>query len=349
MATETQITAGDNGYIRVFIIDPTGAVKSTVELPTRVPINRLIRALITRLQLPRTSRNDQYIGYELVMDNDVETVLDQDVTLAEAGVMDGDTLRLKFGKVGDGTVEFNDALLDILASSMIKSRIPAYYSNQSDDSEQSTQQLLSELLNVFSASQNARRLWDVTVEELVTLIGDEVDKRVNPNLINILETQKTTQEEGEPQEGSMVVKPVFGAHKNDERLVCDVFVIMPFADDFRPIYDYVIKPIGADLGLRIRRGDDIFTHTHLILTEIWSSLVHCQVVVADYTGRNANVFYELGIAHTLGKPCIPITQNLQDIPFDVLGWRAIAYDNSGVGFHQLRVELTAALKVLLAK
>ena len=64
------------------------------------------------------------------------------------------------------------------------------------------------------------------------------------------------------------------------------------------------------------------------------------IVVCDFTGRNPNVFYEAGIAHTLGKHVVPITQSADDVPFNLRHHRFIHYLNNKEG----RCELTARLE-----
>lgn len=66
-----------------------------------------------------------------------------------------------------------------------------------------------------------------------------------------------------------------------------------------------------------------------------------RIVVCDCTGRNPNVFYEAGIAHTLGREVILITQNGHDIPFDLRHLRYIPYLDNVEG----RAALTVALQV----
>ncbi len=48
-------------------------------------------------------------------------------------------------------------------------------------------------------------------------------------------------------------------------------------------------------------------------------------LVADLTGRNPNVMYEVGIAHTVGKPVIMVTQDIDDVPFDLRALRCVVY------------------------
>ena len=71
-----------------------------------------------------------------------------------------------------------------------------------------------------------------------------------------------------------------------------------------------------------------------------------KIVICDFTGKNANVFYEAGIAHTLGKPVIPITQNKYDIPFNLTQLRYIQYLNNNQGLGELKSEILPRLETL---
>jgi hypothetical protein len=73
------------------------------------------------------------------------------------------------------------------------------------------------------------------------------------------------------------------------------------------------------------------------------------VVICDLTGRNANVFYEVGIAHTLGRETILITQNADDIPFDLRHLRFIHYLNNAEGRQALQRELQGRLQTLVER
>jgi hypothetical protein len=68
-----------------------------------------------------------------------------------------------------------------------------------------------------------------------------------------------------------------------------------------------------------------------------------RVVIADCTGRNPNVFYEIGIAHTLGREVILITQNNADIPFDLRHLRYVQYLNNGEGLAALATRVGSRL------
>ena len=75
----------------------------------------------------------------------------------------------------------------------------------------------------------------------------------------------------------------------------------------------------------IRADTDIFA-TGKIIDQIWSGLNQARVLVAELTGRNPNVLYELGLAHALHKPVVLISSNEADVPFDVRHVRVIYYE-----------------------
>lgn len=129
--------------------------------------------------------------------------------------------------------------------------------------------------------------------------------------------------------GSEVIpaRPVFGAPSDKSQFMCDVFMIMPFLDQFTEIYTAHIKPVVENQGLSIKRGDDFFS-PDAIMREIWSAMYAAKLIIAECTGRNPNVYYELGIAHTLGKPVIMLTQDVDDIPFDLRHLRHIQYETT---------------------
>lgn len=132
----------------------------------------------------------------------------------------------------------------------------------------------------------------------------------------------------------------------DPQYETDIFMVMPFLEEMQTIYDIHIKSVARNLKLQIKRGDDFFAQ-HAIMEEIWSATNAAKLIIADCTGKNANVFYELGIAHTLDKPTIMITQNREDIPFDVHHRRGIVYHNNPTGMRKFKKELrTAIIKIL---
>jgi hypothetical protein len=139
--------------------------------------------------------------------------------------------------------------------------------------------------------------------------------------------------------GAVFVNPVFSAPTKHG---FDTFVIMPFAAEFRDTLDRAIKPACKKRSLRVGRGDDLFGSRHII-SDIWSAIYNSRYIIADCTGKNANVFYELGIAHAVGKHAILVTQNKDDIPFDLQHWRYVVYEATPEGFDDLSAKLDGYL------
>jgi hypothetical protein len=80
-------------------------------------------------------------------------------------------------------------------------------------------------------------------------------------------------------------------------------------------------------GVRSVRGDDLFTPP-TSSSDIWQHQCR-RFRHADITGRNPNVLYELGIAHTLAKPVLILSKEAADIPIDLATRRVILYGQSG--------------------
>ena len=122
-----------------------------------------------------------------------------------------------------------------------------------------------------------------------------------------------------------------------------VAVMCPFTAAMEPVFTTIADACRAT-DFRAQRAKDIWDHSVLI-QDIFSLIYRSHIVVCDFTGKNPNVFYEAGIAHTLGKHVIPITQNPDDIPFDLRHHRFLPY----LGNNEGRAELGEELKKRFAR
>lgn len=105
------------------------------------------------------------------------------------------------------------------------------------------------------------------------------------------------------------------------------FVLMPFDESFDDIYKLGIKETASQLGIKAERVDEqIFQEG--ILERIYRQIEAADLVIADMSGQNPNVFYEVGYAHAKEKLCILMTKNASDIPFDLKHHRHIVYADS---------------------
>lgn len=94
------------------------------------------------------------------------------------------------------------------------------------------------------------------------------------------------------------------------------FVVMQFTSPFDELFEDVIKPTCKDLDIEAYRARDIYRPS-VILQDIIQGLAESNVIVAEITPTNANVFYELGYAHALGKPVILLAEQGRELPFDI--------------------------------
>lgn len=123
-----------------------------------------------------------------------------------------------------------------------------------------------------------------------------------------------------------------------------VSVMMPFSMEFNDVLE-TIKTACSNVGMFCYRADDLWNNT-TIIQDVFELIYCSSVVIVDFSGKNPNVFYEMGIAHTLGKNVIPITQSIDDIPFDLRHHRALNYLKNSEGLEKLRKGLEKRLEVL---
>ena len=124
-----------------------------------------------------------------------------------------------------------------------------------------------------------------------------------------------------------------------------VSIMMPFDMSFSAVHEE-IKEVTSRFQLHCRRADDIWENP-AIIQDVVSLIDHSRVVICDCTGRNPNVFYEIGIAHTLGRETILITQNEHDIPFDLRHLRYVKYLNNREGLQSLGESVSSRLRTIL--
>lgn len=123
-----------------------------------------------------------------------------------------------------------------------------------------------------------------------------------------------------------------------------VAVMMPFDSGFRAVYAS-IRNACSDANLRCQRADDVWQES-IIIQDVFELLYTSSIVVVDFSGRNPNVMYETGIAHTLGRTVVPIAQSLDDVPFDLRHHRVLKYLPNSEGLTAMRHVLADRLRTL---
>jgi nucleoside 2-deoxyribosyltransferase len=123
-----------------------------------------------------------------------------------------------------------------------------------------------------------------------------------------------------------------------------VFVIMPFAEAFDDVYELGIKASVEALGWECQRADEMI-HNRDIMCQVCQGIRQARFIIADLTDRNANVFYELGMAHALEKDVILLAQDVGDVPFDLRQMNIVEYATT----LPLRQRLTETLGTLMGE
>jgi hypothetical protein len=120
-----------------------------------------------------------------------------------------------------------------------------------------------------------------------------------------------------------------------------VAVMMPFDAALTAVYQ-TIQSACTHARYRALRADNIWENS-TIIQDIFSLIFRSSIVIVDFTGKNPNVMYETGIAHTLGKLVIPISQSIDDVPFDMRHHRALTYYPNSEGLQSLENSLSNKL------
>ncbi len=121
------------------------------------------------------------------------------------------------------------------------------------------------------------------------------------------------------------------------------FVMMPYRHPFEDYYRRVFMPAIEDANLEPVLANDLF-RAGSIVEDMWTQIQEAKVLLAILTGQNANVFYELGLAHAIGKPIVMVSETMSDVPFDLQALRTLTYDKDDPEYGlKLRGAITKAI------
>ena len=173
-------------------------------------------------------------------------------------------------------------------------------------------------------------------DENISTVTSYLDKICGANGVNVSSAKSVSR--------PLVFSPSVFSVPNfqpNERLIA---VMMPFTDSFSPVYS-AINGVSQHLSFSCLKADDIWNHS-TVIQDVFDLIFRSFIVICDFTGKNPNVFYEAGIAHTLGKHVIPITQHAGDIPFDLQHHRYLPYLNNAEGLVHLQEVLKLRVEAI---
>ena len=116
------------------------------------------------------------------------------------------------------------------------------------------------------------------------------------------------------------------------------FVLMPFQYEFNKFYEEIIQRVFEEEGFVVSRADTTLDQRN-IMRDVIEGIHNADLIIADLSIPNPNVFYELGIAHTLNKKTILLTQSIMDLPFDLRSYRVFEYSTDYYVIQDLIVNL----------
>ena len=115
------------------------------------------------------------------------------------------------------------------------------------------------------------------------------------------------------------------------------------------VYKHIIAPAATKCGYDPIRADEI-SEPGIITSQVIQHLIDDPLVIADLSGSNANVFYELAVRHAFRKPVVQIIDGAESIPFDLAASRTIKFDYRDLdsaerGSHEIEQQITAVKKI----
>jgi nucleoside 2-deoxyribosyltransferase len=228
---------------------------------------------------------------------------------------------------------------------VVKSRLGEFermaYVVQFDIPPDEVEDELAKKIHIVSLDSKVASSYDEVLAAFLTSIQEQLDTKAGVNLRNArpdlfeeIETEVVKKAVESPQQLSVIETT---SH------LC--FVMMPFSNRFDEVYRNLIAPVVRDNGLSVLRADEM-AGPGFVLEQIRSAIQQSRLCIADLTGNNPNVLYEVGYAQAFDKPLILIAEEASRLPFDVAHQRVITY---GAQLEESQVKLNSAISQVLSE
>ena len=122
-----------------------------------------------------------------------------------------------------------------------------------------------------------------------------------------------------------------------------VLIIHPSTSEFKATYE-MLSDVVAKAGAAPFRIDEPLSAGRVVIAQVYRAIEKADAIICDLSTTNANVMYQLGYAHALGKPVVVIARTVEDVPFDLSGVPFLAYANSNEFAQELRKMVSEALE-----
>lgn len=126
------------------------------------------------------------------------------------------------------------------------------------------------------------------------------------------------------------------------------FIAMPLkSDQLNVVYDcFVRSGLTSWCGIECFRADDLCGSAEIV-AEVRAAIEAAALVIADITGANGNVLYEVGLADGMGTPVLLLAQRIEDVPFDLRSRRIVLYQFSPEGCWTLQHDVVRNVHAIL--
>lgn len=124
------------------------------------------------------------------------------------------------------------------------------------------------------------------------------------------------------------------------------FMVMQFSPPFDGLFEDAIMPVAKTAGIHVEKADDTYG-PGFVISDIMRRIDESDIVIADITPNNPNVFYEVGYAHAIKKPVILLAEKGKALPFDVSSYRTLFYENTISGKSRFQEGLRRHIEAIL--
>jgi hypothetical protein len=188
---------------------------------------------------------------------------------------------------------------------------------------------------------------DDLVEAIHNQTGIEIEKIKNKEKV-VARTSQTLQVEysGLPQFEFLQTQSILHGHQISIKSGL-AFVLIPHNKEFDDLFFHNIKPSLEFYGLSVLKADSIYKPGN-ILSQVWAQIRTAEVIIADVSGQNPNVIFELGLCYGIQRCPILLTRDPIELPFNIRNLRYIQYDNTASGAHKLGEDLKTSVGEFLS-
>lgn len=227
---------------------------------------------------------------------------------------------------------------------VVRSRLGVFermaYIVQFDINEQDVETALDKKLHIISLNTSSSMSRDEALTEFLSDIQIQLDTKMGarlrdsrPDIFEELDKDVVKKAAQTPSHSSVI--------ETTSRLC---FVMMPFSERFDNIYRLLIAPVVMDNGLTVLRADEM-AGPGFIVEQIRTAVQQSRLCIADLTGANPNVLYEVGYAQAIGKPLVFIAEEASQLPFDIAHQRVILY---GQALNTAKPMIQKAISIVLS-